>query len=219
MPAIDEVPVPWVSGRTIGSVLEQTVGARTDRDALVFPALDLRWSWSELGQRVEQISRALIALGVAAGEHVGIWSMNAPEWVVTQFAAARIGAVLVNVNPGYRTYELEDALRMADVATLVVGTAFKSSDFVGMVHAVCPEAAAARGPGWAAARLPALRRLVALGERPGPGWLTWSDLEAGAGCSLAELGHRERQVSLERRGESSVHVRDHRTAQGGDAHS
>ena len=77
-----------MSGRTIGSVLEQTVGARTDRDALVFPALDLRWSWSELGQRVEQIARALIALGVAAGEHVGIWSMNAPEWVVTQFAAA-----------------------------------------------------------------------------------------------------------------------------------
>ena len=131
----------------------------------------------------------------------------------------RIGAVLVNVNPGYRHHELEDALRMADVATLMVGSAFKSSDFVGMVHAVCPEAAAARGPGWAAARLPALRRLVALGERPGPGWLTWSDLEAGAGCSLAELDHRERQVSLERRGESSVHLRDHRTAQGGDAHS
>jgi len=195
MPFIDDAAVPWVSGRTIGSVLAQTVRARSHHDALVFPMLGLRWSWNELGQRVEQIARGLINLGVAAGEHVGIWSMNAPEWVVTQFAAARIGVVLVNVNPGYRTYELEDALRMADVTTLVVGSAFKSSDFVGMVHTVCPEAAAAHGPGWASARLPALRRLVALGERPGPGWITWGDLESGPACSLSELDHRERQLS------------------------
>jgi fatty-acyl-CoA synthase len=116
------------------------VSAHPDRDALVFPALGLRWSWAEFGRRV---ARALLALGVERGEHVGIWSMNAPEWVVTQFAAARIGAVLVNVNPAYRVFELEDALRLADVATLVVGCAFKSSDFVGMVHSVCPEAAEA----------------------------------------------------------------------------
>ena len=84
---------------------------------------------------------ALHALGVDAGEHVGIWSMNVPEWVVTQFAVARIGAVLVNVNPAYRIHELEDALRLADVTTLIVGAAFKGSDFVAMVQSVCPEVA------------------------------------------------------------------------------
>ena len=195
MQAIDEGSVPWVAGWTIGSVLTQTVMARSHHDALVFPSLGLRWSWNELGQRVGQISRALIALGVAAGEHVGIWSMNAPEWVVTQFAAARIGAVLVNVNPGYRTHELEEALRMADVTTLVVGSAFKSSDFVGMVHTICPETSLAQGPGWASDRLPALKRVIALGDRPGSGWLTWNDLESGPACSPAELEKRSREVS------------------------
>jgi fatty-acyl-CoA synthase len=185
-------PLPWVSGRTIGSVLAETIRRGPDHDALVFPALDLRWSWSELGQRVEKVARAMIALGIEAGEHVGIWSMNGPEWVLTQFAAARVGAVLVNVNPGYRIYELEDALRMADVATLVVGSTFKSSDFVGMVHNVCPEAAAANGPIWTAARLPVLKRLIALRDRPGPGWFTWSDLDDGPMSTQTALEDRER---------------------------
>jgi fatty-acyl-CoA synthase len=133
MPIANPGPLPWVSGLTIGGVLGQTVSAHPDRDALVFPALGLRWCWAEFGRRVEQVARAMLALGVERGEHVGIWSMNAPEWVLAQFAAARIGAVLVNVNPAYRVFELEEALRLADVATLVVGTAFKSSDFVALI--------------------------------------------------------------------------------------
>jgi fatty-acyl-CoA synthase len=190
-----EVPLPWVSGKTICNVLGETARARADHDALVFPALRLRWSWSELDSRVERIARALLALGIEAGEHVGIWSMNTPEWVLTQFVAAKIGAVLVNVYPGYRIYELEDALRMADVATLVVGSAFKSSDFVGMVHTVCPEVAAAGGREWSAARLPVLRRLIALGDRPGSGWFTWSDLEDGPVSTQAALLDRERRLA------------------------
>ena len=146
-----------------------------DRDAVVFPALGLRWSWSELDRRVDAVASALIALGVEPGEHVGIWSMNVPEWVVTQFAVGRIGAVLVNVNPAYRLHELEDALTLADVATLIVGSPFKGSNFVGMVESLCPEVAAAprsrlvRRPAAPApapdrARRPARPRL----GRPGP---------------------------------------------------
>src|SRR4051794_13688599 len=192
MTASHEGPLPWVSDKTIGEVLQATVATHPDRDAVVFPALGVRWSWSELGRRVEQIARALIELGVLAGEHVGLWSMNVPEWIVTQFAAARIGAVLVNVNPAYRTHELEDALHAADVSTLVVGCAFKGSDFVGMVHSVCPEVARASAPDWSCERLPRLRRLIALADRPGPGWLSWSDLERQEGCSLADLEAREK---------------------------
>lgn len=195
MPIANPGPLPWVSGRTIGSVLEQTVSAHPDRDALVFPALGLRWSWAEFSRRVERVARALFARGVARGEHVGIWSMNAPEWVVTQFAAARLGAVLVTVNPAYRLFELEDALRLADVATLVVGNAFKSSDFVGMVHSVCPEVAAASDRDWSSERLPSLRRLIALGDRPGPGWMSWNDLEAGPACALEDLDGRQGQLA------------------------
>ena len=98
-------------------------------------------------RRVDRIAESLIRLGVRAGEHVGIWSMNVPEWVVTQFAVGRIGAVLVNVNPAYRLQELSDALAMADVATLIVGCPFKGSNFVAMVETLCPEVAAATGRG------------------------------------------------------------------------
>ncbi len=106
---------PWVDGLTVGQVLRRTAERFADRDALVFPALGVRWSWAELDRRADQVAEGLIAHGVQPGEHVGIWSMNAPEWVVLQFAVARAGAVLVNVNPAYRLHELEEALLAARV--------------------------------------------------------------------------------------------------------
>ena len=172
-------PAPWVEGWTLGRVLRRAGSEFAREDALIFPAIGLRWSWAELDRRVDRVASGLIFRGVAPGEHVGIWSMNGPEWVVAQFATARIGCVLVNVNPAYRTHELEEALRVADVATLIVGPPFKTSDFVAMIEAVAPEAAIATGLDWRADRLPALRRVVAIGKRPGRGWLAWDDLEAG----------------------------------------
>jgi fatty-acyl-CoA synthase len=169
---------PWVDGLTVGEVLHATALAHPDHDALVFPRLGVRLSWSELDRKVDAVASGLIRAGVEPGEHVGIWSMNVPEWVITQFAVGRIGSVLVNVNPAYRLHELEEALRQADVATLIVGSPFKTSDFVGMVEELCPEVRASSDTAWKAGRLPALRRLVTLASQPGPGWLTWEDLEA-----------------------------------------
>jgi fatty-acyl-CoA synthase len=173
----NQSPVPWVEGQTVGSVLRTTAAAYPNHDAVVFPKLGLRWSWRELDRRVDVVAASLAALGIDKSRHVGIWSMNAPEWVVTQFAVGRIGAVLVNINPAYRLHELEETLRAADVETLIVGAPFKGSGFVGMVQTLCPEVTAASAPEWTSARLPALRRLIALGTRPGPGWLVWGDLE------------------------------------------
>jgi fatty-acyl-CoA synthase len=189
VPMQDEGSTPWVADQTVGSVLRQTASRFPDRDAVVFPALGLRWSWAELDRRVDVVASALITLGIARGEHVGIWSMNAPEWVVTQFAVGRIGSVLVNINPAYRLHELEETLRVADVTTLVIGCPFKGSNFVQMVETLCPEAASAAAPDWQAARLPRLKRLIALDGRPGPGWLTWSDLTSSP--VVAELSDRE----------------------------
>jgi fatty-acyl-CoA synthase len=169
---------PWIAESTVSAVLRRTAAEDPGRDAVVFPALGLCWSWSELDRRVDRVASGLVARGVAAGENVGIWSMNAPEWVVTQFAVARAGAVLVNINPAYRLYELEDALRMADVATLVVGAPYKGSDFLRMVETLCPEITGGEALEAAVARLPRLRRLVAIGAQPGPAWITWPDLEA-----------------------------------------
>ncbi|MDR3633965.1 MAG: AMP-binding protein [Isosphaeraceae bacterium] len=168
---------PWVAELTVGTVLRRTAERYPAHDAVVFPALGLRWSWRELDRRVDAIASALLALGIERGEHVGIWSMNAPEWVVTQFAVGRIGAVLVNVNPAYRVHELESALHVADVTTLIVGAPFKGSNFVEMVETVCPEIKTATDRSWSAAKLPRLKRLIALNDCPGPGWIAWSELE------------------------------------------
>jgi fatty-acyl-CoA synthase len=169
---------PWVDGLTVGEVLRRTARAHPDRDAVVFPRLGLRWSWAEFDRRVDALASGLIRADVAVGEHVGVWSMNVPEWVVAQFAVGRIGSVLVNINPSYRLHELEQALVQSDIATLIVGSPFKTSDFVGMVEELCPEVRSAT-PDWRAARLPVLRRLVALGPRTGPGWLSWDDIASG----------------------------------------
>lgn len=187
MAATGDGITPGVEGQTVGSVLRGTAARFPERDAVVFPGLGVRWSWSELDRRVDAVASALIHRGVEPGRHVGIWSMNAPEWVVTQFAVGRVGAVLVNINPAYRLHELEETLRAADVETLVVGGSFRDSDFARMVETLCPEVAAATGPDWSSARLPALRRLVAVGARPGPGWLDWAALEAAeASPALAD---------------------------------
>jgi fatty-acyl-CoA synthase len=183
---------PWVHDLTVGAVLRRTAQRFAPRDAVVFPTLGVRWSWAELDTRVDAVASALIAMGVQPGEHVGIWSMNCPEWVVTQFAVGRIGSVLVNINPAYRLHELEEALRGADVTTLIVGLPFKTSDFVGMVETICPEVAGAAQDGWQSERLPELRRLIALGKRPGPGWRTWADLEAAT--ITHALAERERRT-------------------------
>jgi fatty-acyl-CoA synthase len=191
-PTLDD-ETPWVEGQTVGSVLRATATRHAEADAVVFPRLGLRWSWAELDRRVDHAASALVRLGVTPGAHVGIWSMNVPEWVVTQFAVGRVGAVLVNINPAYRLHELEETLRAADVEALVVGAPFKGSDFVAMVETLCPEVASAGSPGWTSARLPALKTLIALGHRPGPAWLAWDELVSEP--VAPELPARERAVA------------------------
>jgi fatty-acyl-CoA synthase len=176
----DDAPLPWVHDETVGSVLRKTARRYPNRDAIVFPKLNLRWSWAEFDRRVDTIASGLIALGIEPGENVGIWAMNSPEWVLTQFAVGRIGSVLVNINPSYRLHELEEALRQADIRTLIVGLPFKFSNFVEMVESMIPEVRAATSMRWSSTSLPELRRLIAVGTKPGEGWSTWSDLEATA---------------------------------------
>ncbi len=188
---------PWVWNETVGGVLARTAGLYPDQDAVVFPQLNLRWSWRELDERVNQVARWFIELGALAGENLGIWSMNVPEWVVTQFAAGRIGAVLVNVNPAYRVHELSDALRMADVATLIAGSPFKGSNFVAMVESLCPEVASASSRDWTCERFPRLKRVISLGDRPGPGWITWADGQSGPLAGADGLEARTSAVRAE----------------------
>jgi fatty-acyl-CoA synthase len=124
---------------TIGRRLEQTVGTRPDREALVDVASGRRWTWRELNHAVDEIARGLIASGIEEGDRVGMWAPNCAEWTIVQFATAKIGAILVNVNPAYRTHELFYALNHSGVRLLFATSSFKTSDYRGMVEETAPE--------------------------------------------------------------------------------
>ena len=165
-----------LSDATVAALLAATVQRWSDRTAVVFCEQGVRWSWSELLDQVERAAAALQRLGVRKGDRVGIWSPNRSEWLVTQFATARIGAILVNVNPAYRIAELEYALNKAEVGVLITAAAFKSSNYLGMLQNL------GLGPDGRSARLPHLRQVVRMGDEPTAGMLNWPlMMDSGAG--------------------------------------
>jgi fatty-acyl-CoA synthase len=149
-------------GETIGANLERTVAAYPDRDALVVRHQGVRLTYTQLGERVDRLARGLVASGLEPGDRMGIWAPNCAEWVLVQYASAKAGVILVNVNPAYRTSELEYVLNQSGCRLLVAARAFKSSDYVAMVEEVAPRCAALErtvfldSPGW--------ERLLAAGD-------------------------------------------------------
>jgi fatty-acyl-CoA synthase len=125
---------------TIGENFERTVATYPDAEALIEVASNRRWSYRELDDDINVVARGLMALGIEPGERVGIWAPNCAEWTVVQYATAKIGAILVNINPAYRTHELAYVLNQSGVRTLISATEFKTSDYVGMVEEVRPDA-------------------------------------------------------------------------------
>lgn len=121
---------------TIGANLERTVARWPDREALVEVASGRRWTWREFDRAVDEAARGLIGLGIAKGDRVGMWAPNCAEWTIIQFAAAKAGAVLVNVNPSYRTHEFAYAVNQSGLRLLLAATRFKTSDYRGMVEEV-----------------------------------------------------------------------------------
>ena len=127
---------------TIGANFERTAAAHPHVDALVEVATGRRWTYAELDAEINTVARGLMAAGLAVGDRIGIWAPNCAEWVLVQFAAAKIGAILVNINPAYRTHELAYVLKQSGLSMLVSATSFKSSDYAAMVGEVRPEASA-----------------------------------------------------------------------------
>ena len=127
---------------TIGTNFERTAAAHPHVDALVEVATGRRWTYAELDAEINTVARGLMAAGLKVGDRIGIWAPNCAEWVLVQFAAAKIGAILVNINPAYRTHELAYVLEQSGLSMLVSATSFKSSDYAAMVGEVRPEASA-----------------------------------------------------------------------------
>ncbi|HSV40724.1 MAG TPA: AMP-binding protein [Nocardioidaceae bacterium] len=130
---------PALIEETIGANFERTVARYGDREALIEVATGQRWSYTELNQAIDHLARGLMASHIAKGDRVGIWAPNCAEWTITQYATAKIGAILVNINPAYRTHELAYALNQSGVKLLVSATTFKTSDYRAMVDEVLPE--------------------------------------------------------------------------------
>ncbi len=177
-------------GETLGQNLDRTAARFPDSPALIVPSQGVRWTYAELAQRAEAFAAGLLALGLERGDRLGIWSLNNAEWVVVQFATAKAGIILVNVNPAYRVTELEFALNMAGCKALVTATRFKSSDYLAMLAQVLPELAASAPGRLSSARLPALRTVIQIGGAA-PGCMPFDDvpgLATDAHCTaLARL--------------------------------
>ncbi|WP_405061951.1 AMP-binding protein [Kribbella sp. NBC_01505] len=136
---ISDVPL---LGETIGANLRRTIAQYGDREALVEVQTGRRWTYAELGAEVDRVAKGLLARGIAKGDRVGIWAPNCAEWTITQYATATMGAILVNINPAYRTHELSYALNQSGVRLLISATEFKTSNYRAMVEEVRPNCAA-----------------------------------------------------------------------------
>ena len=167
---------------TIGDLLDRQAARFGDRDALVHVDWDLRYSWQQFLEECDRIARGLMALGINKGDHVALWATNYPEWVVAQFATAQIGAVLVTVNPAYRTHELEYLLGQSDAAALMLIGNFRTSDYVGMLQEVIPELDQSTPGQFRSEKLPNLRNVIYIQPHDGtagvtpPGMLSWADV-------------------------------------------
>ena len=183
---------------TIGQAFDRTVAQYPQGEALVVRHQQLRYTWQQLAEAVDLHARALLALGLQAGDRLGIWAPNCAEWCISQVASAKLGVILVNINPAYRSSELEYVLKQSGCQWLICAGSFKSSDYHGMLQALVPELAE-QGIGQLRCELlPELRGVISLDARPPSGFLPWSQLSAlGTGIPPQQLHHRETSLHFD----------------------
>ena len=162
---------------TIPRLLRDAVSRFGPREALVFCQQGIRMSYYDLDRAVDELASGLLALGLEKGDRVGIWSPNRFEWVLTQFATARIGVILVNINPAYRLSELEYALNKAGCKALISATSFKTSDYAAMIRSLAPELETCAPGRLQSAKLPHLRSVVLMEDEPGQGVYSFAELQ------------------------------------------
>ncbi|MBA6116906.1 fatty acid CoA ligase family protein [Pseudomonas sp. NC26] len=180
----------------IGDAFDATVARFPDREALVVRHQALRYTWRQLAEAVDQHARALMALGVQAGDRLGIWAPNCAQWCITQFASAKVGAILVNINPAYRSSELDYALGQSGCRWVICADAFKTSDYHAMLLELIPGLANGQPGALRCERFPELRGVVSLASTPPPGFLAWHDLQA-CGNPVTAQALAERQAQLQ----------------------
>ena len=177
---------------TIGRCLDRVVDQNPDTLALVVRHQDIRWTYREFQEQVNRLATGLITLGIEPGDRVGIWGPNSYEWVLTQFATAKIGAIMVCINPAYRLFELEFVLNKVGCKALIAAEKFKSSEYLKMLTTLAPEIATCE-PGYLRAeKLPQLTTVVRMGDKVSPGMFNFEEV-----CSLGSARAYERMAQFE----------------------
>src|SRR6185437_12990200 len=185
-------------GMTIGDAFDQTVARFPDREALVSRHQNLRYTWSQLRDAVDQAARGFLAIGIGKGDRVGIWSPNRAEWAITQFATSKIGAILVNINPAYRLHELEYALNQSGCVALVLAPNFRATDYTAMMQTLCPELAHFAPGQLDAHKFPQLRHVIRLSDERIPGMWAWGEVLQRSGEVSAEtLAQRQTEQEFD----------------------
>jgi len=189
-----EPPVPE---GTIGDWLDRAAERFAETEALVIPSQGVRLTWVQLSDRTDALARGFASLGLTLGDRVGIWAPNCAEWVLTQFATARLGLVLVSINPAYRSHELQHALKLSGVRALVTARSFKTSDYIGMLAELMPAISGdADGPLFDP-RLPELRYVIEIGGSTAAPRIGFDDLMIGDGQLVLPVLDPDQAINIQ----------------------
>ncbi|MDG1943825.1 MAG: AMP-binding protein [Halioglobus sp.] len=179
--------------QTIGNYFDTICERYPEQEALVVCHQGIRWRYRQLQIEVNRLATGLLALGLEPGDRIGIWGANSYEWTLVQYATAKIGAIMVCINPAYRLYELEYALNKSSCRAIVSAAQFKSSDYLSMLKELAPELSACAPGKLRSAKLPHLETVIRMGEEATPGMLNFS-----AACSLGSIGDKHQLDVLKR---------------------
>ncbi|WP_116316114.1 AMP-binding protein [Bacillus subtilis] len=182
---------------TIGRLLEQTADAHPDRDAVVYPDRNIRYTYAQFDNLCRQTAKGLMRMGIGKGDHVAIWASNIPEWLAVQFATAKIGAVLVTVNTNYQAHELDYLLKQSDAAALIIMDSYRGTSYPDIVSSLIPELQEAKPGQLKSERYPFLKTLIYIGNKRLPGMYHWDDTEILA-KTVTDADLEERMNSLDK---------------------
>lgn len=188
---------------TIGHCFERIAKDHPDREAIVVRHQDIHWTYQEYLREIDRLATGLLKLGVQAGDRVGIWAPNRIEWCLTQFATARIGAIMVCINPAYRLYELEYALNRVECKVLISAERFKSSEYLDMINTLAPELAQSKPGELSAAKLPHLQCVIRMGKERSKGMFNFNDV-----CGMGDVQEylRLRELGKELKPDDAINI-------------
>jgi fatty-acyl-CoA synthase len=168
--------MPKLLNITIGKLLEEKARIHPNHEAVVYSDRNLRLTYQQFDDECRMAAKGLMKLGIEAGDKLAAWSSNTPEWLITQFATGKMGAVLVTVNTNYQTAELEYLLKQSDTTTIILMDTYKDSSYIDMVYEIAPELSNSEPGQLNSARLPYLKNIIVMGDKKYPGTFTWEEV-------------------------------------------